>query len=149
MPSRTPLYFIAVGVTTWICLSGCQSAPVSVKVKVTLDGVPVGNCAVKFVPDTETPDPQQIGYGYTDSNGECEVTLQMTGAKGLPSGTYKVTFEAWKDRRGKEVPPTAKPSEVDGGVIDRLPPQYKSVGTTPERLTVKGPVTHEFSLTGK
>jgi hypothetical protein len=61
-----------------------------------------------------------------------------------------VTFEAWKDKKGKEVPPTEKPSEVDGGVIDRLPQQLKSIGSTPERFTMKsGTSSHEFQLTGK
>jgi hypothetical protein len=148
MPRRAALYTTAFGVAALLAV-GCKPSVSPVKVKVTHDGKPVGNCAVKFVPDVETPDPKGIGYGYTDANGECEAALQMTGEKGLPAGTYKVTFEAWKNKQGKEVAPTEKPSEVDGGVIDRLPQQYKSIGSTPEKLTVQGAVTHEFKLTGK
>ncbi len=148
MPRRAALYTTAFGVAALLAV-GCKPSAVPVKVKVTHDGKPVGNCAVTFVPDVETPDATLIGFGHTDANGECEAALRMTGEKGLPAGAYKVTFEAWKARQGKEVPPTAKPSEVEGGVMDRLPQQYKSVGSTPERLTVQGPVTHEFQLTGK
>jgi hypothetical protein len=149
MAIRTPLYTAAVGVTALLAV-GCQPAVAPLKVKVTHDGKPVGNCAVRFVPDVETPDPKHIGFGYTDANGECEVALLMTGEKGLPAGAYKVTFEAWKDKKGKEVKPTEKPSEVDGGVIDRLPQQFKSIGSTPERFTMTaGTSSHEFQLTGK
>jgi hypothetical protein len=124
-----------------------------VKVKVVYDGKPVANCGVKFVQDVENFDlnTHGIGFGYTDANGECEIAHQMTGEKGLYPGTYKVTFEAWKNSKGKEVPPTEKPSEVEGGVFDRLPQVYKSIGTTTERFTIpsSGAVVHEFTLTGK
>lgn len=150
MANRMPLYTTAFGVAALMASAGCQPAAVPLKVKVTHDGKPVGNCAVRFVPDVEVPDPKGTGFGNTDANGECEVALLMTGEKGLPAGNYKVTFEAWKDKRGKEVSPTSKPSEVEGGVIDRLPQQYKSIGSTPERFTMKpGANTHEFQLTGK
>jgi hypothetical protein len=149
MACRPTLYTTAVGVAALLAV-GCQPSAAPIRVKVTHDGKPVDNCAVRFVPDVETPDPKQIGYGNTDANGECEVALLMTGEKGLPPGAYKVTFEAWKDKKGKAVPPTAKPSEVDGGVTDRLPQQLKSVGTTPERFTMTaGTTSHEFQFTGK
>lgn len=149
MPARACLHS-AVGLVLLLSI-GCKPSIVPVKVKVTHDGKPVGNCAVRLVPDEETPDPKLTGYGNTDANGECDIALLMTGEKGLAAGTYKVTLEAWKNTRGKEVAPTEKPSEVEGGVIDRLPQQYKSIGSTPERLTVpsSGPVNHEFKLTGK
>jgi hypothetical protein len=150
MSARAALYSTAVGVAALLAAGCGRPAPQPLKVKVTHDGKPVGNCAVRFVPDAEVPDPQGIGFGNTDANGECEVALLMTGDKGLPAGTYKVTFEAWKDKKGKEVPPTAKPSEVEGGVIDRLPEPLKSIGTTPERFTMKsGTTSHEFQLSGK
>lgn len=148
MPRCAALYTTAFGVAALMAV-GCKPSVAPVKVKVTHEGKPVANCAVKFVPDVEVPDPKLIGFGNTDANGECEAAMMMTGEKGLPAGTYKVTFEAWKTKQGKEVPPTAKPSEVDGGVIDRLPEKYKSVASTPERLTVPGNGTHEFQLTGK
>jgi 5-hydroxyisourate hydrolase-like protein (transthyretin family) len=135
-------------------LTGCGApAMVAVKVKVTHDGKPVDNCKVGFVQDVESFDPKSHGYGYgnTDKDGVCEIAHPMTGEKGLYPGTYKVTFEAWKNRRGQSVPPTEKPSEVEGEVFDRLPQALKSIGSTTERLTVvKGtPVDHEFKLTGK
>ena len=149
MIRRSTVYTTALGVAALLTL-GCKPSVAPVKVKVTHDGKPVESCKVMFVPDVETPDPKQIGYGNTDASGECEVVLMMTGEKGLPPGTYKVTFEAWKDKKGKVLPPTAKPSEVEGGVIDRLPQQYKSVGSTPERFTMKADTTgHEFQITGK
>ncbi len=149
MASRATLYTTAFGVAALLAI-GCKPPPAPLKVKVTHDGKPVDNCAVRFVPDADVPDPKGIAFGNTDANGECELALLMTGEKGLPPGAYKVTFEAWKDKKGKAVPPTAKPSEVEGGVIDRLPQQYKSIGSTPERLTVTaGTTSHEFQLTGK
>ncbi len=150
MACRTTLYTTAFGVAALLAVGCGKPAAVPLKVKVTHDGKPVGNCAVRFVPDVETPDPQRIGYGNTDASGECEIALLMSGDKGLPAGTYKVTFVAWKDKKGKEVAPTEKPSEVEGGVIDRLPQQFKSIGSTPERFTMtSGTPTHEFQLTGK
>ena len=150
MPRRATLFTTAIGLATLLAVGCGKPSTAPLKVKVLHDGKPVGNCAVRFVPDVDTPDPQRIGYGNTDSNGECEIGLLMTGEKGLPAGTYKVTFEAWKDRKGKEIPPTDKPSEVEGGVIDRLPQSLKSIGSTPERFTMtSGVSTHEFQLTGK
>ncbi len=149
MAPRTTLYTTAFGVAALLA-AGCKPSVAPVKVKVTHDGKPVDNCAVRFVPDVETPDPKRIGFGNTDASGECEVALLMSGEKGLPPGTYKVTFVAWKDKKGKEVPPTAKPSEVEGGVTDRLPQQYKSIGSTPERFTMtSGTTSHDFQITGK
>ena len=133
---------------------GCgKPAMVAVKCKVMHDGKPVDNCKVAFVQDVEPFDAKVHGYGYgnTDANGECEIAHPMTGEKGLFPGTYKVTFEAWKNKRGKSVPPTEKPSEVEGGVSDRLPPILKSIGSTTERFTVpKGAaVDHTFTIAGK
>jgi hypothetical protein len=135
-------------------LSGCGSPTmVAVKVKVTHDGKPVEHCKVGFVQDVDPFDPKShgYGYGYTDKDGVCEIAHPMTGEKGLYPGTYKVTFEAWKNKKGQPVPPTEKPSEVEGGVIDRLPQVYKSIGTTTEKFTVVkgGPADHTFALTGK
>jgi len=148
------LVALSIAFMALVAFAGCgKPTMVPVKIKVTHDGKPVGNCAVKLVQDVEPFDITKhgIGYGYTDANGECEIAHQMTAEKGLYPGSYKVTFEAWKNVKGKEVPPTAKPSEVEGGVIDRLPKIYKSLGTTTERLEVAAgtPIDREFALTGK
>jgi hypothetical protein len=117
---------------------GCGK-PVMVTVKgvVKAGGKPVPHCKVGLFPDTTDFDPAKHGYGFGMTNEQGEFEIQHpNGEKGVWPGTYKVTFVAWVDSKGKPVPPSAKPSEVPGGVKNLLPAKYESLADTPERLTV-------------
>lgn len=127
---------------------GCgKSAPVSVKGVVKSGGKPVPNCRVVFYPDVERFDPNVHGMGMavTDADGAFEVK-QADGTPGIPTGSYKVTFVAWVDSKGKPVPPEVKLSEVPGGAKNLVPDKYESLSSTPERFTVRGDDQADFEL---
>ncbi len=129
---------------------GCGGTPPMVLVKgvVLAGGKPVPHCKVGLFPDVEGFDPTKHGYGFGMTNEKGEFEIQHpNGTKGVWPGTYKVTLVAWVDSKGKPVPPSAKPSEVPGGVKNLLPSKYESLADTPERLTVsKDGATANFDL---
>jgi hypothetical protein len=121
-----------------------------VKGVVTMNGKPLQGCKVGLYPDVADFDPNKHGYGFgvTDADGRFEIQ-HPSGEKGVWPGTYKVTFVAWVDSKGKPAPPDAKPSEFPGGLKNLLPARYESLADTPERLTVpKGGAEPTFALTG-
>lgn len=127
---------------------GCgKSSPVSVKGVVKSGGKPVPNCRIVFYPDVERFDPDIHGMGtaVTDENGEFEVK-QADGTPGVPTGSYKVTFVAWVDSKGKPVPAEVKLSEVPGGAKNLVADKYESLSSTPERFTVRGDDQATFDL---
>ena len=130
--------------------SGCGKPPmVALKGRVTFNGKPLKGCKVGLYPDVAEFNPDKHGYGFglTDANGEFEVQ-HPGGEKGIYPGTYKVTFVAWVNNKGEPIPPSAKPSEVPGGVKNLLPTKYESLADTPERLTVpSGGTEATFALT--
>ncbi|MDY3563587.1 hypothetical protein R5W23_005201 [Gemmata sp. JC673] len=121
-----------------VAVPGCGKPPmVTVKGVVKVGGKPVPHCKVGLFPDVEGFDPNKHGYGFGMTNDKGEFEIQHpNGTKGIFPGTYKVTFVAWIDSKGKPVPPETKPSEVPGGVKNLLPSKYESLSDTPERLTV-------------
>jgi len=134
------------------CLSGCgKPSFYSVKGVVKVDGKPAHHVKVAMFPDVAEfkPDSHGFGFGMTDANGEYEIQ-HPTGDKGLYAGTYKVTLVLWVDGRGKPIPPDAKPSEVPGGVKNKIPAKYESLADTPERVTVPyGGTTRDFDISTK
>jgi hypothetical protein len=136
-------------------LAGCgKPQMVSVKGTVKLDGKPVEHCKVGLFPDLSDPsqfNPEKHGFGYgmTDKNGQFEIQHPQ-GEKGIWPGSYKVTFVAWVDSKGKPISPTDKPSEVPGGVKNLVPVIYEQLSTTPETVSVPGNgLTKEFNLSSK
>jgi hypothetical protein len=132
------LFILPALAAVLVAVPGCGKPPmVTVKGVVKVGGKPVPHCKVGLYPDVDGFDPAKHGYGFgmTNESGEFEVQ-HPNGTKGIFPGTYKVTFVAWVDNKGKPVPPDAKPSEVPGGVKNLLPDKYESLGSTPERLTV-------------
>jgi len=118
---------------------GCGGTPAMVPVKgvVKLAGKPLAHCKVGLFPDVEGFDPTKHGYGFGMTNAKGEFEIQHpNGTKGIWPGTYKVTFVAWIDSKGKPVPPEMKPSEIPGGVKNLLHDKYETLSDTPERLTV-------------
>jgi len=135
-----------------VLVCGCgkpSSYPVRGVVK--LDGKPAEHVKVAMYPDVAEfkPDVHGFGFGMTDANGAYEIQ-HPTGEKGLYAGTYKVTLVLWVDSKGKAIPPDAKPSEVPGGVKNKIPAKYESLADTPERVTVPyGGTTKDFDISTK
>jgi hypothetical protein len=76
-----------------------------------------------------------FGFGVTDEKGHYTIQHPQ-GDQGIWAGDYKVTFVAWVDASGKSLGIDTKPSEVEGGVINRFPLIYEAPSTTTERVKV-------------
>lgn len=150
MPSRVPRLLPAAALAVAALLPGCGKPPmVPVKGVVTFHGKPLPGCKVGLFPDVDGFDPAKHGYGYgiTDAAGAFEVQ-HPGGEKGIYPGRYKVTFVAWVDSKGRPIPPSAKPSEVPGGVKNLVPAKYEGLSTTPETASVpSGGADLTFDLT--
>ena len=85
----------------------------SVTGKVTLDGQPLPNAVVSFMPDDEQGVPS---LGVTDSDGiyTLQQTAELTGA---PIGKYTVRITTYREGRPEAQPPVP-------GVPERVPAQY-------------------------
>ena len=71
-----------------LSFTGCgyrRPAQVKTTGTVTLDGEPVANAALMFIPDSGRP-----ASGNTNTNGEFQVS-SFGGNDGLPAGNYRVT----------------------------------------------------------
>ncbi len=133
--SRVAMVLLVLTIVTSI---GCGKPPMqSVQGTVKLDGEPVGNCKVGFFPDTEMFDSNRHGFGFGVTDEKGHYTIQHPqGDEGIWAGDYKVTFVAWVDASGKSLGIDTKPSEVEGGVINRFPLIYEAPSTTTERVKV-------------
>jgi hypothetical protein len=102
---------------------------------VTLDGQPVANAMVRFMPDKDT-DPSSTGFGQTGSDGKFVITGGQ-GKKGLVAGRYKVTVN-------KAAQIDLKSDEGAGAVVggpetkDELPAIYSSPAQTILSYSVTG-----------
>ncbi len=131
--------------------TGCgyrRPARVKTTGTVTLDGEPVANAALMFIPDSGRP-----ASGNTNTNGEFQVS-SFGGNDGLPAGNYRVTatrlvlkdkFQQLYDRqieRAKaEAEPGEEPEEVDiefgdSAYENELPEKYEELDTTDITVTI-------------
>ncbi|HEY7428972.1 MAG TPA: hypothetical protein VH682_32375 [Gemmataceae bacterium] len=96
---------------------------------VTLDGQPLGDAAIVFVPETPGDEPPR---GHSKDDGA--FSLGTDKATGAPPGTYKVVVNKFDTSS-----PTKKKQSL-------LPSIYSSPKTTPLRCTVPhdGPVLLEL-----
>jgi hypothetical protein len=147
--TRQPALFALLAVAP-LFAAGCgKPAKHAVTGTVKLNGKPVPHCKVGLFPDVAefNPDKHGFGYGITDESGAFEVQHPQ-GEKGIQTGRYKVTFEAWVDSKGKPLPADAKPSEVPGGVKNLFPDIYQAPSSTPESIDVgAGGTRKEFDIT--
>jgi hypothetical protein len=125
-----------------VLVAGCGRGPrlEPARGTVTLDGNPVAQAAVMFVPQ----DGGQIASGATDQNGRFEL---FTGNRpGAPVGAYVVCIS--KQKLQNLVGETAGPGSVQ---IEWLTPKkYANPETTPLRASVaSGGKEHRFELTSR
>jgi hypothetical protein len=109
---------------------GAGSGPVPVRGVVKLDGQPVANASVVFIPETSGG---REAYGSTDANGAFRLTTTKPDDGALP-GKYKVVIQPPApaggstpfDEPGKA--PVAVPKAPTG---PRIPLKYTVAGQTP------------------
>lgn len=132
-----------------VLLAGCgDGGPRRVQIEgtVTLDGRPLANKSVMFIPEPGTP-----GNGasaHTDQDGRYSPTATVFGATrnypGIPPGRYRVTVNEPMLLMGEEEANAVEPGEVPMAVgLDDLTPRkseipavYHSQDTTPLVLDV-------------
>ncbi|MFN0199719.1 MAG: carboxypeptidase regulatory-like domain-containing protein [Planctomycetaceae bacterium] len=105
---------------------------------VTLDGKPLGNADVFFVPVNQGLE------AIVKTNAEGVYELEIRGNKGIAAGDYKVTIV-------KRVKPDGSDIDKGGGLGENLlPPKYSEIPTTELKATVpKGGGKIDFPLTLK
>jgi hypothetical protein len=109
---------------------GGGSGPVPVRGVVKLDGQPVANASVVFIP--ETPGGREA-YGSTDATGAFRLTTTKPDDGALP-GKYKVVIQPPAPAGGStpfdstDKPPAAVPKAPPG---PRIPVKYTVAGQTP------------------
>ena len=115
-----------------LAAAGCGggSGPVPVRGVVKLDGQPVANAAVVFVP--QTPGGREA-YGSTDANGAFRLTTTKPDDGALP-GKYKVVIQPAGPGGGStpfddtDKRPAPAPKAPPG---PRIPAKYTAAGQTP------------------
>jgi len=143
---RRVLAVASVGIL--IAAGGCgQSVPFNKRVEgvVTLDGKPVPNAHVRFIPVTEEKTPLPTSYGVTDDSGNFKMAADKK--PGAAIAKHKVVFmQGRMTTRGSE-----RAGEAPNVVPDViLPGQYTSASGTPLEVEVTADKHHyEFQLTSK
>jgi hypothetical protein len=138
---KLTLLFAAMAFT----FTGCgyrRPAQVKTTGTVTLDGEPVANAALMFIPDSGRP-----ASGNTNTNGDFQVS-SFGGNDGLPAGNYRVTatklilkdkyqerYDRQVERAAAEAEPGEEPEEVDiefgeNAYANELPKKYAELDTT-------------------
>ena len=134
-----------------LSFTGCgyrRPAQVKTTGTVTLDGEPVANAALMFIPDSGRP-----ASGNTNTNGEFQVS-SFGGNDGLPAGNYRVTatklvlkdkfqqlYDRQVERAAAEAEPGEEPEEVDiefgeNAYRNNLPESYAELDTTDITVTI-------------
>lgn len=120
-------FFQAFANCWWVVAVCCSdSGLVKVKGTVTLEGKPVPNGTVNFIPDVGGPS----ASGELKPDGTYELTTEKPGDGAMP-GKYKVVVVAMEDQAGK------LPEERSPLPAAIVPTQYTSLATSPLTATVE------------
>lgn len=131
--ARVPGAFVVhyrsyLGIGFVCCVVGCAGSsgpvlPKTVPVKgvVTLDGKPLTNAMIVFIPTGSTTG---IGSsGYTDKDGKFELQTASGSVKtpGAPPGDYRVVANKFKNPDGTEFPADSKEGPATSRATETLP----------------------------
>jgi hypothetical protein len=124
------LLFALLPLAALACGSKPQLAPVSGVVK--LDGVPLPDAVVEFLPDPDKGTAGPRSAATTDEQGRFRLTCD-DGREGAVVGFHRVLI---RDARAFP-PPRARPGAVTATPASRVPERYGKVTDTPLSLEVK------------
>jgi hypothetical protein len=120
-----------------LLLVGCSKSGPELPVSgiVTLDGKPVANAVVRFIPDQDT-DPSSTGFGQTGLDGKFVITGGAS-KKGLVAGRYKVTVN-------KAPQIDLKSEDGEGAIVDgpQTKDEFPAIYSNPQQTILA------FSVTG-
>lgn len=147
--------WLVVGLT--LCLfgvAGCSpSNQAAVRGLVTLDGQPLPDVEVQFIPEIEFADSARPVSAYTNDQGEFQTSINPHS--GLVAGQYRVCLnDARIMMPGASIDATSgEPSDgvqIERGPVSRVrvPRRYSDAGQTPfQRVEIEvGEQTHDFAL---
>jgi prepilin-type N-terminal cleavage/methylation domain-containing protein/prepilin-type processing-associated H-X9-DG protein len=144
---RAAVWLIALAFGFVGCGHGQRStvALVPATGKVTLDGQPLADATVEFVPDGDTKG--QGGSGKTNAEGVYTLSTPF-GEAGVPAGDYKVVIT----KSNTPAPASAEPGVIIPGAPadETLSPTYADRGDTVLKGTVpaSGTAKNDFELKG-
>jgi hypothetical protein len=119
----------------------------SVEGVVTLDGKPLGNVVVSFVPQSQGGVQPPVSIGRTDEQGRFRLQCKRNGSAEEPGaflGTHSVLVtEPAADRKNRSEDPDAKAAAAPTN--KRVPSQYGVPGSTPLTVEVTAE-KHEYSF---
>jgi len=137
------LLFALLPLAAFACGSNPQVAPVSGVVK--LDGVPLPDAVVEFLPDPDRGTTGPRSTATTDEQGRFRLTCD-DGREGAVVGFHRVLVQdarAFPPPRGRAGAATMTPAS-------RIPERYGKVTGTPLSVEVKAdPQTVTLEVTGK
>jgi hypothetical protein len=111
--------------------SGGNAAPpvqtVPAKGTVTLNGKPLPNATVMFIPKGDTKGIECSGM--TNQAGEYQIQHPQ-GADGVPPGKYAVVVSQFVDSKGVPVDLSSGAMPADLGAVELLPDRYSSLSDT-------------------
>jgi len=148
---RWILSVTVLGCLATLVIAGCSGQKpdlpelTAVQGTVTLDGKPIADVTVWFVPAASTPG--NGGFGKTAPDGRYTLT-SLGGEAGIPQGRYDVTFSKFVMPDGSEVAKDVQPESV--GARQVLPARYTNASTSRIEATVSPTQnTFDFSLTSR
>lgn len=139
---------LSVGVLVVAC-AGCGGGPslpdtVPVSGKVTLNGQPLADASVTFVPTGTTRG--DGGFGTTAADGRYELRY-LRGGAGVPAGTYRVVISKRAMPDGSPAVEGPDVAPIDSPAREVLPPKYSHEEYTTLSATVPaGGGTIDFQL---
>ncbi len=131
------------------CNKGGSDAPPLVPVSgtVTLDGKPLANASVTFLPVSSTRGGRSP-YGFTGPDGRYEL-MYDNEHKGAPEGQFEVVCNKWVMPDGSDFPRDSGQSPIEVA-RELLPPNYSQEGMSELKATVPaGGGTVDFALKSK
>jgi hypothetical protein len=114
-----------------LLLAGCNSTDpslVPVSGTVTLDGRPLANATVTFIPKDGTPG--FGGVGKTDAAGKYKLKGSRDDANGIPPGEYRVVISKRLMPDGSEVPAEDHTPPMNSPARESVPPAFSSMAAT-------------------
>jgi hypothetical protein len=136
-------WFAALGLCVGLFLPGCAPSPppfVEAGGKVLLNGQPLPNAVVQFVPEIEHFGAEMNSTGTTDEKGEFKLTCPTRNVDGAAVATHRVlVFEVVPaDMRGMDEKSQEKAAKHQASLKNRpIPPKYATFSLTPVRVTVE------------
>jgi len=132
----------------WGCGKPVDPSLVPVSGTVTVDGQPLANATVTFIPKDGTPG--FGGTGKTDVTGKYTLAGSRDNVPGIPPGEYRVAISKRLMPDGSEVPANDNTPPMMSPARESLPVGYSNPATTQLTATVKaggGPI--DFALKDK